>query len=86
MLILRDLLAKTMNQKPDAKTIVFSVKMFSYFARNFYDFVIFPNDIEIPIDSRLIKLYEKNKESYTDINKFYKDLSQKLNIPMLHLD
>jgi N-glycosylase/DNA lyase len=29
-------LTKVMNQKPDAKTIVFAVKMFSYSARNIF--------------------------------------------------
>jgi N-glycosylase/DNA lyase len=44
----------------------------------------------LPLDSRLkniYKKYTKNKEySKKDIQKFYLVLSQKLNIPPLHLD
>ena len=84
---LRDELAKTMKQKKDAKTIVFAVKMFSYWARNYFDrLVYFPESISIPIDSRLNNLFESYKWNYTDINKFYFDLSNKLKIPELHLD
>ena len=86
MLELRDKLAKTMKQKPDAKTIVFAVKMFSYWARDIFDFTRFPKEICVPIDSRLIALFEKYKWDYNDINKFYFDLSDKLYIPELHLD
>ncbi|MDR0772333.1 MAG: N-glycosylase/DNA lyase [Candidatus Peribacteria bacterium] len=45
-----------------------------------------PKEISIPIDSRLTNLFEKYKENYTDISLFYTDLSEKLNIPELHLD
>jgi len=83
---LRDLLAKTMKQKITDKTIVFAVKMFGYIARNIYSFVAYPKEIFIPIDSRLTNLFEKYKWDYTDINKFYLDLSEKLDIPLLHLD
>lgn len=87
MLILRDELAKSMKQKKDAKTIVFAVKMFSYWARNsFKKLNFFPENINVPVDSRLIALFEKYKWDYEDINKFYFDLSKKLNIPELHLD
>ena len=84
---LRDSLAKTMKQKKDAKTIVFAVKMFSYWARNMFNkLVYFPENITIPVDSRLINLFEKYKWDYIDINKFYFDLSKLLKIPELHLD
>lgn len=84
---LRDELAKTMKQKIDAKTIVFSVKMFSYWARNVFDRLeYFPENISAPIDSRLMNLYEIYKWDYENINKFYSDLSKKLKIPELHLD
>jgi len=86
MLELRNILANIMNQKNDAKTITFAVKMFWYIARNIYVFVPYPNEIFIPIDSRLTNLFEKYKEDYTDINKFYLDLSIILNIALLHLD
>jgi len=83
---LRDKLAKTMKQKIEAKTIVFAVKMFGYWARNIYEFTPYPENIFIPIDSRLIGLFEKYKQDYDNINKFYLDLANKLNIPILHLD
>lgn len=84
---LRDSLTKTMKQKKDAKTIVFAVKMFSYWARNIYNKVnYFPENINVPVDSRLIALFEKYKWGYEDINKFYFDLSKKLDISELHLD
>lgn len=83
---LRNILAKNMKQKIDAKTIVFAIKMFWYWARNIYSFVEYPNEIFIPIDSRLEALFEKHKEKYIDIKLFYTDLAKKLNIPILHLD
>ena len=87
MLELRDLLAKTMNQDKQAKTIVFAVKMFCYWARNyFWKLIKFPKEISIPIDSRLINLFEKYKEPHTDINKFYSELSEKTWLAPLHLD
>lgn len=86
MIILRNDLAKIMNQKQDSKTIVFAVKMFGYWARNIYDFIEYPRDINIPLDSRLKFLFEKYKWDYVDINKFYLDLSNKLNMSPLHLD
>ena len=84
---LRNDLAKIMNQKVNAKTIVFTIKMFSYWARNIFNKLhYFPENINVPIDSRLIALFDKYKWDYEDINKFYFDLSKKLNIPELHLD
>ena len=83
---LRDTLSKIMNQKKDAKTIVFAIKMFWYSARNIFDFIEYPKNISIPIDSRLTALFEKYTEDYEDINLFYSDLSDKLKISPLHLD
>lgn len=87
LVILRNELASIMNQKKDAKTIVFAIKMIMYGidisktnCHCEYD------DISIPIDSRLTKIFEVYKEDYTDIKKFYRDLSIKLNIPEIHLD
>ncbi|MDD5770156.1 MAG: N-glycosylase/DNA lyase [Candidatus Gracilibacteria bacterium] len=81
-------LAKIMNQKIGDKTIVFGVKMFSYGSRNYFNKLIyFPENIPIPIDSRLTKIYEKfNDDMSLSIQDFYKNLSLKLNIPPLHLD
>jgi DNA-(apurinic or apyrimidinic site) lyase len=88
MILLQNELAKTMNQKKDDKTIVFAVKMFYYWARNyFWKIIEFPFEIEIPIDSRLTKIYELyNEDKDLNIKDFYKILSRKLNIPELHLD
>jgi len=87
MELLRNDLAKTMKQKKDAKTIVFAVKMFSYWARNIYNKLnYFSESINVPVDSRLISLFEKYKWDYEDIDEFYYDLSKKLKIPELHLD
>lgn len=86
MLDLRDKLAKTMKQKKDAKTVVFAVKMFSYWARNIFWLVYFPVDLLIPIDSRLTAMFEKYWKSYEKIEDFYKELSSSLKIPMMHLD
>lgn len=83
---LRNDLALIMNQKNDDKTIVFAIKMFWYWARNIYELVRYPKEIIIPVDSRLTSLFEKYKWNYSDINKFYSDLSIKLKIPELHLD
>jgi DNA-(apurinic or apyrimidinic site) lyase len=87
MISLRDILAKTMNQKLDAKTIVFAVKMFGYSARNLFDFVAYPFEISIPIDSRLTKIFEKyNDQTEININTFYQNISKNLKIVPLHLD
>jgi len=81
-------LAKTMNQKLNDKTIVFAVKMFSYWARNYFNELIkFPFSISIPIDSRLKKIYEiYNRDENLKIDDFYNILSRKISIPPLHLD
>lgn len=87
-------LSKTMKQKIDAKTIVFAVKIFSYWARNIYNFEYFPEDLMIPIDSRLENLYKKHTPlapfegviKNKEIKNFYIELSKKLKIPLLHLD
>jgi len=50
-----------MGQSVDAKTIVFSVKMFSYACRNVFGYLeYFPYELNLPLDSRLKKIYEKN--------------------------
>ena len=84
-------LSKVMDQNIEAKTIVFAVKMFSYWARNvFWYLEYFPENLMIPIDSRLENLYKKykNKEviNKKEVKEFYINLSKKLNIPLLNLD
>jgi len=86
---LAEKLSKIMNQKVDAKTIVFAVKMFSYWARNvFWYLQNFPENLMIPIDSRLENLYKKYNWDWSkkEIKNYYIELSKKLNIPLLHLD
>ncbi|MDD3302061.1 MAG: N-glycosylase/DNA lyase [Candidatus Gracilibacteria bacterium] len=85
---LRDKIAFFMNQKNTDKTIVFSIKMIMYGALIVYGEIqdISHKKINIPIDSRLTKIFEKYKGDYNDINLFYCDLSKKLNIAELHLD
>lgn len=89
MLDLAVKLGKIMEQPVNAKTIVFSVKMFSYACRNVFGYLeYFPYELNLPLDSRLKKIYEKNigKSSEKQIKEFYLNLSKKLKIPPLHLD
>lgn len=88
IILLRNDLAISMKQKKDAKTIVFAIKMIIYWKsiskmKTAKDMI---NQITIPIDSRLEKVFQKYKEEYTDIKKFYRDLSVKLCIPEINLD
>lgn len=80
-------LAKEMKQNKTAKTIVFAVKIFWYWARiRFWEIKIYPMSINIPLDSRLQNLYEKYRWSYSSATEFYHDISKQLDIPPLHLD
>ena len=83
---LRNDLSKFMNQKNTAKTIVFAIKMYWYWARILLKKThTFPFTINIPIDSRLTKLHEIYWQ-WENIEIFYEDIAKKLNIPPLHLD
>jgi len=91
MVWLNNFLAQMMDQKKDAKTITFAVKMFGYWARIvFGEIISYPFDINIPIDSRLIKIYQQNTWKIIIKNKeiqdFFANLSLKYKIPPLHLD
>lgn len=88
LIVLRDELAETMWQKKDAKTIVFAIKMILYWYTivNNWKSTLCPFEIEIPIDSRLTKIFDKYKEKHTNIKVFYSELSKKLQIPEIHLD
>lgn len=84
-------IAQTLNQKTNAKTIVFATKMFAYACRIvFKKFVSYPYNVQIPIDSRLTKIYLKETWNInfkkTEISEFFNDLSIKSKIPPLHLD
>lgn len=86
ILLLRDDLNSALWQTKDTKTVVFAVKMFSYWARLVYWSHTCPFEISIPIDSRLKKLFEKYKEEYINEEEFYSDLVKKTWIPAIHLD
>lgn len=85
------LISNLMDQKENQKTIVFTTKMFWYWSRiSLWKFVYFPVDINIPIDSRIkkifsyIKPYSETKNK--NINSFFEKISFKYDIPPLHLD
>ncbi len=94
---LNSLIAKIMKSKEDEKTITFATKMFGY-AHEIVSWkqTIYPMNVQIPLDSRLKKIYLytvplnkgelkgdlKNKQ----IQSYFQNLSQKHNIPPLHLD
>ena len=68
-----------LNQKQDAKTIVFSAKMLLYGCRIVKKKKLFaPYDIFIPLDNRIKKI----EESKT----FWREISEKTRIPLLHID
>ncbi|NJE48809.1 N-glycosylase/DNA lyase [Thermococcus sp. 9N3] len=82
---LRDDLAKVMNAKRSAKTIVFAVKMFGYAGRiAFGAFVPYPMAIEIPDDVR-INAYTKHFTTEPPVS-FWKGIAEKTEIPPLHID
>lgn len=85
MVRFRDHLAKVMNSKEDAKTIVFAVKMFGYASRiAFEDFIPYPMEIDIPKDFR-IENYTK-RFTAKDPVKFWREISREVGIPPLHID
>ena len=93
---LNTLLTKTMRSKEDDKTITFATKMFGY-AHEIVSWkeTIYPMSIQIPLDSRLKKIYSKNTPfiwkgvggfEEKKVKKYFQNLSQKHQIPPLHLD
>jgi DNA-(apurinic or apyrimidinic site) lyase len=84
-----------MERPRDSKTLTFTIKMFGYGARIiFKKIVYYPIDINIPIDSRLKKIYEINTNQKPSNNikqkkmiaKYFANLSNQYKIPPLHLD
>lgn len=77
--LLVDELSGCLNQRRDAKTVVFAAKMYMYGYR-----IVFGEDpkgleeIDIPLDSRLKKLLPTVEE--------WRELSRRLGIPPIHLD
>ncbi len=76
---LLDFLSKELRQDRSAKTLVFAVKMFIYACRIAgYTEAKAPQNLDIPLDSRLKKI--------SDSLEFWRNLSEELKIPPLHLD
>ena len=88
LILLQNILSNKMNQVKNAKTIVFALKMFNYWSRvKFNKINTFPFNINIPLDSRLINIYNEYCLDQTiSIEEFYVLLSKKSKIPPLHLD
>jgi len=85
MVKLRDFLVSIMKQDKNAKTIVFSVKMFGYAMRIYSEkFIPYPFDIAIPIDSRIKKITVKFTNQ--DPVSFWYRVSKETKIPPLHID
>jgi len=86
---LNKFIALKMWQPLYAKTIVFSIKFFSYVARINNNFIPFPFDISIPVDSRIKqKYFELTWKKWTDsvVRKYFNELWKNKGIPPLHLD
>ena len=78
-MLLLDFLSTCLKQKKDAKTIVFSIKMFLYSLDIVYEKHHFaPFGIMLPIDSRIKKISSDKS--------FWFDIEKKTAIPLLHLD
>lgn len=87
---LNEILAKTMWTKNYSKTIVFAIKMFGYaFTIISWKEIQYPMNINIPVDSRIKKIYKLNTNKEADesqIREFFANLSQKYKISPLDLD
>lgn len=87
---LNEILAKTMWTKLYSKTIVFAIKMFGYALTIIsWKEIQYPMNINIPVDSRIKKIYKLNTNKEADesqIREFFANLSQKCKISPLDLD
>ena len=88
---LNEILAKTMSTQTSSKTIVFAIKMFGYaYTIISWKDIQYPTSIDIPVDSRLKRIYEinthKNTKDESEIRKYFWNLSIKFDIPPLDLD
>ncbi|MBP2172306.1 N-glycosylase/DNA lyase [Methanococcus voltae] len=98
---LRNIISKNLDTQKSAKTVVFSVKMYGYACRiSFNQYIAYPMNIEIPLDSRIEKYTKKILDmdlkspkkiqgiKLTDkyMLEFWKDVSESAEIPPLHID
>lgn len=88
---LNKILAKMMNTQLYSKTIVFAVKMFGYACSIIsWKDIDYPMSINIPVDSRLKKIYviNENKDPINELEicDYFWNLSKKFQIPPLDLD
>lgn len=87
LVIFRDSLSSHLKQDREAKTILFAVKMFHYWARIIFWYKSnIPYEIWIPVDSRLTKIYTKYSDKKISQQVFWSEISYKINIPRIHLD
>ena len=89
MLSLRDLLSDALKTSKTSKTIVFSVKMYGYIAREVLKrFVPYPFEIGVPLDSRLLRLSKSiwGREDKGFLIERWDRLARSSNVPPLHLD
>jgi len=85
MMALQQNLAKALSTQKNAKTIVFSVKMFGYAMRIATgEFRPYPMEIPIPVDSRIQKITDKLGAD--DPITFWQGLAEKTGVPPLHID
>lgn len=88
---LNKILAKIMNTQLYSKTIVFAIKMFGYACSIIsWKDIYYPMSINIPVDSRLKKIYKLNENkdpiNELEICDYFWNLSKKFQIPPLDLD
>jgi len=85
IILVKDL-ARNLNSKENAKTIVFATKMFHYGCRiaNLTNKPL-PYEIPIPVDTR-IKYLSTKLGIQRNIQEFWNKIAQKVKIPPLHLD
>lgn len=99
MIELQAQIAKIMKSKAQTKTIVFAIKMFGYACLAINNknikYPIYPQNISIPVDSRIKKIYltitpfmkeDLSEHTDTQIQLYFNQLSLKHDIAPLHLD
>ena len=76
----------SLGMKKEAKTVVFSIKMFNYSTRiTFNKRFIIPFEIPIPLDSRILKITRALGIKSNEIE-FWHNIAREVNIPPLHID